>query len=170
MQQQTASAVEIVKRDDEVLEVVAGDDNALAVIHRLFGAGSAAHAMEHEGYSVSEITADVRWGYEGPTPEEFEDSNAWTVTLHYEGREMETPFFTGSAIAEPPDARTVLECLLADSHGAGEAFEDWASDLGYDPDSRKAEATYRAVAEQTQHLSAFLAGDLEAIREGFESR
>ncbi len=47
-----------------------------------------------------------------------------------------------------PDACDVIASLVMDSDvlDAG-TFEEWAGDLGYDADSRKAEATYRACLE-----------------------
>lgn len=47
-----------------------------------------------------------------------------------------------------PDTRDVIYSLVMDA-GVLDArdFEDWAASYGYDPDSRKAEATYRACLE-----------------------
>lgn len=56
-----------------------------------------------------------------------------------------------NAYTEPtaPDLPGVLECLSLDWSGVeGQTFEDWASEYGYDTDSRKAERTYRTVLEQ----------------------
>jgi hypothetical protein len=47
-----------------------------------------------------------------------------------------------------PDACDVLHSLLMDSEVLdSNSFESWASDFGYDPDSRKAESIYRACLE-----------------------
>lgn len=47
-----------------------------------------------------------------------------------------------------PDACDVMYSLLADGDAIeSPTFEAWASDYGYDADSRKAEATYRACLE-----------------------
>lgn len=59
---------------------------------------------------------------------------------------------------EPPTVAEVLDCLASDASsvdGAG-SFEDWASDLGFDSDSRKAEDTYRATAKQANELRRLL--------------
>lgn len=68
----------------------------------------------------------------------------------------------------PPRLADVLDCLASDANGYDNSrnFEDWASDYGYDTDSRKAEATYRIVAEQAKGLRYFL-GD-NAYRELIE--
>jgi hypothetical protein len=89
--------------------------------------------------------------------------NAWTVELTYQGRTMETPYYTGDAIGEPT-VREILECLLMDASGVKNArtFEDWCGDYGFDVDSRRAEATYRAAVEQTEKLRALLGDDFDA--------
>jgi hypothetical protein len=38
-------------------------------------------------------------------------------------------------------------------------FEEWADDLGYDPDSRKANATWKICQRQAKKLEAFLGAD-----------
>lgn len=57
-----------------------------------------------------------------------------------------------------PDAASVLDCLASDASTLENAsgFEDWAVELGYDSDSRKAERTYRAIQQQTERLRQFL--------------
>ena len=45
----------------------------------------------------------------------------------------------------PPNIANVLHCLFLDSDVLNYAtFEEWAPDLGYDPDSREAEKIYQA--------------------------
>ncbi len=66
-----------------------------------------------------------------------------------------------------PEFADVLGCLVhdADAIDSG-SFEDWADDRGYDPDSRKAEATYRACLEIALKLQAALGEEgLEKLRE-----
>jgi len=60
--------------------------------------------------------------------------------------------------AATPKVSDVLDCLASDSSGYDNArnFEDWASEYGYDTDSRKAYATYQTVAEQAKALKHFL--------------
>lgn len=61
----------------------------------------------------------------------------------------------------PPKAEHVLDCIAADAAGFINArgFEDWASEYGYDPDSRKAEATYRAVEAEANALRKLLGSE-----------
>jgi hypothetical protein len=67
-----------------------------------------------------------------------------------------------------PSLESVCHSLLSDGAAFfdGQRFEDWASDLGYDPDSRKAEATFRACDEIGRALSRHLSRDeLDGLRE-----
>jgi hypothetical protein len=69
-----------------------------------------------------------------------------------------------------PDVLDVVASLLMDSEAIDcGTFEEWASNLGYDTDSRKAEATYRACLEIGLKLRAAL-GDtaLAELREAFQ--
>jgi hypothetical protein len=53
----------------------------------------------------------------------------------------------------------VLHSLALDSRVLDEGtFEDWAGSLGYDPDSRKAEAIWKACVEIATTLRAGLGG------------
>ncbi len=59
-----------------------------------------------------------------------------------------------------PDVAGVLDCLLSDSDALDRDFEEWASDLGYDPDSRTAERTYKACLKSGEKLKVFLGDGL----------
>jgi hypothetical protein len=66
-----------------------------------------------------------------------------------------------------PTAAEVMYCLISDASAIDHpTYESWASDLGYDEDSRKGEAIYRACLEIGLKLRAAL-GDagLETLRE-----
>ena len=81
-------------------------------------------------------------------------STHWQCCLRAGSRQMTVFFSMGPALAGKPQAADVLECLASDAAGFENAsnFEDWAREYGYDPDSRKAERTYRAVEKQTAGL------------------
>ena len=72
----------------------------------------------------------------------------YRVRLNFQRRQMTLFFSHGPAICADPTAADVLECLLSDLSGADDSFEDWASEFGYDPDSRKAEKIYRTIKSQ----------------------
>ncbi len=84
-------------------------------------------------------------------------STHWRVTLRSRGRQMTVPFSQGPAICKEPSAADVLDCLASDAASAeGRSFEEWASDMGYDGDSRRALKTFNAVERQTEKLRRFL--------------
>ena len=90
-------------------------------------------------------------------PEDFTGAKCWRVRLtNARGEVLTTPFYTGAAI-ERPTVADVLACLALDYIEPGQTFEDWAPDLGYSTDSRRALALFHAVEEQSRALSAWLA-------------
>jgi len=88
-------------------------------------------------------------------------SRHWSVILRRPGHQMTILFSTGPAIESEPNAEDLMNCLGMDAAGYENAqgFEDWASEYGYDTDSRKAEKAYRAVKSQTTKLAKFLPVD-----------
>ena len=112
---------------------------------------------------ANRIRATVRY-MDGPAPEGFSPgSRSWRVTLRYQGRALTVPFHQGPAIRDEPTAADVLECLASDASSAEQPFEQWCGDYGENTDSRKAEATYKAVVRQTKGLRRLLGDDFEKI-------
>ncbi len=74
---------------------------------------------------------------------------------------MKVPFSQGAAHTTDPTLEDVLDCLASDSSGVENAkgFEDWASEYGYDTDSRKAENIYKTCVEQAKQLKNLLGHD-----------
>lgn len=68
-----------------------------------------------------------------------------------------------------PNALDVIHSLILDAEAIDHpTFEDWASDLGLDSDSRKAEATYRACLEIGLKLRSGIGESaLSELREAF---
>jgi len=67
-------------------------------------------------------------------------------------------FSMGSAHTKAPELAEVLDCLASDAAGYENAngFEDWASEYGYDTDSRSAEKIWRAVQRESKQLKRVL--------------
>ena len=63
--------------------------------------------------------------------------------------------FMGSKIPAPA-LRDVLYSLVLDSSAVDQPFEDWASDFGYDADSRKALSTYETCVKIHRELRALI--------------
>jgi hypothetical protein len=77
--------------------------------------------------------------------------------------QMTVTFSQGSAYGgSDPEIEGVLNCLASDSSSVdnSQGFEDWARDLGYDTDSRKAEKIFKACERQREKLIRFLGDDL----------
>lgn len=68
-----------------------------------------------------------------------------------------------------PKLVDVLYCLVLDSDALEHAnFESWASDCGYNTDSREAEKTYRACIENALQLRALIGDEhISTLRELF---
>ena len=86
-----------------------------------------------------------------------------TITMVGRGNHepMTVYFSQGSAHKKNPTLAEVLDCLASEASGVDNArsFEDWASEYGYDTDSRKAERTYQICKKQAQELKALLGQD-----------
>lgn len=76
------------------------------------------------------------------------------------------PYATSATISAPT-AADIISALCRDADVLDYArFEDWASDLGFDPDSRKGEAIYRQCLAYGLALRAAIGNDkLQALRE-----
>jgi len=113
------------------------------------------------------ITAESVYG-DAPEREDMSTMDPWGVTLRFGDRVLAVPFYTGEGLrermADGPSAADVLDCLASDASSVLNArgFEDWAGDLGFDPDSRKAERTYREIEAQTELLRGFLGDAFDA--------
>ncbi len=70
-------------------------------------------------------------------------------------------FSQGSGHKKPPTLTDVLTCIADDAASFENApsFEDWASEYGYDTDSRKAEKIYRTVKRQSEQLKRTIGVD-----------
>lgn len=112
------------------------------------------------------ITAEAE--YQGQHSETHETSwgskqtfyqDDWKVTLKHRRKQLTVDFHMGQGHQQAePTAHDVLSCLLMDASGYDSArdFEDWASEYGYDTDSRKAEQTYNTLIKQTRRLKQFM--------------
>jgi hypothetical protein len=99
------------------------------------------------------------------------DKGKWEGNRHIKARaiaiEIETGKIAGTRFSSEPYATAkpipaprlgdVLQSLALDSRVLDEGpFEEWAANLGYDPDSRKAEAIWKECVEIATTLRAYL--------------
>lgn len=105
------------------------------------------------------------------TPERFKPTNLDGVNAIRQACEYGKGFYASSLAADvfavEPTLVDVLVSLLMDASAIDEpSFEDWASSLGYDPDSRKAHAIWQACIETALKLRAAVGDEkFQAMRE-----
>jgi hypothetical protein len=104
------------------------------------------------------------WADENPNMPE-RDMNHWKCVLKVNGKQMTFHFSQGYGISGEPDVKNVLDCLASDASGYENAssFEDWASEYGYDTDSRSAERTYNAIAKQSDALRRVMGDQYDTL-------
>jgi hypothetical protein len=98
------------------------------------------------------------------------------INFEVENGKRATPLWFGSSKFKPsgetikPDPVDVLYSLVSDSSVLDySTYEDWAGDLGYDPDSRKGEAVYRECLEIALKLRNGLSEtNLAKLRDAFQ--
>ena len=82
-------------------------------------------------------------------------------------------FSQGSAHTTAPDRSAVLSALVMDAQTVEnvDSFEEWADDLGFDSDSRRAESIYKLTRQQSDALKSLFADvsfdDLAALFEDY---
>lgn len=77
----------------------------------------------------------------------------------------------GGGPVPSPSTADVLYCLVSDAQASDAgSFEEWAGDLGYDPDSRTAERVYKACMDVAAALErAFTPAERKAMAEAFNN-
>jgi hypothetical protein len=110
------------------------------------------------------LTMEVSWADTNPNMDDdaewMAQASHYTCTLSVAGQDgtLSIPFSMGAAHTSEPELGDVLGAVASDAAGFENAagFEDWASEYGYDTDSRKAERTYRAVKHQSERFMRFV--------------
>jgi hypothetical protein len=111
----------------------------------------------------------------GPRDGWAEGASHWrvTVTRGSAGATFATPYSMGSAWTGKPAREDVLASLVMDAASVWDLvepgdFEDWADCLGYDSDSRKAEATFNACKVIAKEMADMFSDvSLDDLRELF---
>ena len=88
-------------------------------------------------------------------------ANGYRCTLHYHRRQHTFDFWQGIGITTNPTAEGCLSCLLLDAQSGEYDFEEFCKELGYDTDSRKAEAIWRSCQKTRANLERLLGDDFE---------
>jgi len=110
----------------------------------------------------NKIRINVEYADTNKNAPDWKNANHYKVTLKKGNKQLSTYFSQGYGITEEPTAEDVLNCLGSDSAGIENArsFEDWASEYGYDTDSRKAERLFHICEKQADKLKNFLGDTL----------
>lgn len=100
--------------------------------------------------------ADDEWG---------RTASHYKCKLRRPGHQMTVYFSMGSAHTKEPTAEDVINSVAGDAASIENArgFEDWAADLGYDTDSRKAARVYKACQAEAEKLRRFAGNDYDAL-------
>lgn len=102
--------------------------------------------------------------YGGEVPEGWTPgTHPYKVTLRFEGRRLTVPFFMGPAHTKEPTAADVLSSITSDARAGEQSFEDFCGDFGYDTDSRKARATWKACEKMAPRVRKFLGDRFDEV-------
>lgn len=85
----------------------------------------------------------------------------WEIVLHMPGKGINVVTYFSKKIdhkGKRPTISKVLNCIASDAAGYENSknFEDWAIELGYDIDSRRAETIYHNVKAVSLNMKNFL--------------
>lgn len=112
--------------------------------------------MDHWKCVFTRRTSELRCGYDT-----FHGYKGKLGDIQYRVSRMTTYFSMGYGHkGKEPEPAEVLDCLASDSYATDTPFSEWAIDMGYDPDSRKAEKIHKTCVHQAKRLQAFLGDSL----------
>ena len=89
-------------------------------------------------------------------------ANHWKCVLKMKGKQFTVFYSMGCGLSGEPKTYEVIESLKMDAFtimNEGQKFEEWASSLGYDTDSRKAHKTWITCKRQAYKFFRFLGVD-----------
>lgn len=103
------------------------------------------------------IRSSVTYGNNKTNLDEWQQTaNPWTVVLKNGRKTLTVPFFTGRGFTGEPKTSDVLWCIVSDANYVCDGFEWFCGCLGYDTDSRKAEAIFKDCLAYDKKLKKFL--------------
>lgn len=132
---------------------------------------------QHITSTASQIEVKERFKWEEGEKIDTTPAESWRVRLartdsNGTPRSMVVQFHKGSKAmgcldpGKAPDTADALDCVLTDAEVAAyPSFEDWASNLGFDPDSIRARNLYRRCQRQTARLRTFLGEQFQPFLE-----
>lgn len=112
--------------------------------------------MLKQWIAKNRVRSDAKMVATNPNCPEWYNAYHYKVTLRGFRRVMTVYFSMGYGHSREPSTYDVLECMRSDSGSAGDTFEDFCANLGYDIDSRKAYQIWENVRIQDAKLRQFL--------------
>lgn len=104
------------------------------------------------------LTMTAEKAAENQNMTDFEGDH-WKVVIKKNGRRMTSYYSMGYGHkGREPKLKEVLDCFASDASSVENlrSLEEWARDLGYDEDSRKAEKIYKTIGKQAERLKTLL--------------
>lgn len=101
------------------------------------------------------------------------DHDTWRVQIRRGQRAYTTDYSAGfghrvDGQPKAPKLADVLACLLSDASTSAESFYDFCSNFGYDTDSRKAHATWKACRRTAAAMDRVLGAETLEFLIGLE--
>ncbi len=92
------------------------------------------------------------------TEEDYKDewkrtANKYKARITYNKKSMTTKFYTGRGWERNPELEDILGSILQDTIYLDYGFDDFANEMGYDTDSRKAKKIYKEIQEQSKKIN-----------------
>ena len=104
---------------------------------------------------ANKLTMTAQWADHNPHMADSANMDHWKVKIR-KGKQSMSLYFSKrfGHHGKEPQLDEVLDCLASDASSTENAmdFEDWASEFGYDVDSRKAEKSYKTIEQQKAKL------------------
>lgn len=131
------------------------------------------YESEEDGWKHDAYRLRLVWGAPSHTPERRQTPEfAYRMGTGHRIKKFSRRTGTHEMVALPePPLDMVLDAIVSDARCYDEAtsWEDFAGNLGYDPDSRKGEAAYRACGETLHWLTTFVGGRAEMEKLMYET-
>ena len=106
------------------------------------------------------ITMTVEPWHENPNMPDWRDADHYRLTFKRGRKRMTVYYSMGYGHnGRHPETGDVLETLWLDADCLNYTFEEWSDNIGWDPDSRKGERTYKACRNLSEKLRQFIGAD-----------
>lgn len=117
--------------------------------------------LEKTGLTMEADRIDGRPDLEGTGATHLKEAYHFKCTLYHGEKSAVFYWSQGHGLGtEPPTLERLFTAILDDARASFEPFEQWAAELGFDPDSRKAEKIYDLCKENNRRLLELLGKEL----------